>query len=134
MKYLFFLFFLSLTFVGLAQSGVSYDRKLEALIALDNQPDIFKELLEKNIEYIDDNRKASFTKAIEELNASIKNEAVKYFKKKYDLQDINKIYAELSEKGKIAYYQKTLSFLREWRSYKRKYQKEFNRKFIAFQQ
>jgi predicted RecB family endonuclease len=126
---LFLAFILSLSMFSQEVKEVSLDE----LLTVNDNSVIFTQLLENNIHYIEDERQEAFKNEIEALAQKKITKAKKYFNKKYSRKDINHIYAEFTQNGRMNFNPKTLSFIREWRSYKREFQKEFKVLFMEYQ-
>lgn len=129
-------FFLLLVFtfvsIGFSQENNTKKEKIIALLEMNSNSKIFTELVTLNIQEIDKNKQEEFRNKIAELEEKKKEEAIIYFLKKYSEKDINAIYADYSVPNRMAYTQKTLSFLREWKTFKMLFQKEFKEVFMSF--
>ncbi len=105
---------------------------VEKVLEVKNGKAIFTRLTEDN-QNIPDAKKAEFKELINKKAEELLNEARNYFMKKYSEEDLEEIYNELNTPGRIALSEKTLGFIREYRSYKIKFQKYFKEKYIAYQ-
>ena len=122
----------SLMSIGFSQETNSKKEKIIALLEINANSKIFTELVTLNIQEIDKDKQLDFRKKIDKLAKNKKEEAIIFFMKKYSKADINTIYEDYSTPNRLAYSQKTLSFLREWKSYKILFQKEFKEVFKSF--
>jgi hypothetical protein len=124
------------TIIALLFTSSIYSQDKAALVdkvmTVNNGNDIFIRLQENNTS-IPDEKKAEFKALIQKKADELQAEARKYFMKKYSADDLNEIYTELNTPGRISLSEKTLSFIREYRSYKIKFQKYFKEQYIAFQ-
>jgi len=129
-------FFMILVFamisIGFSQENISKKDKIVALLEINDNSKIFTELVTLNIQEIDKEKQLDFREEIDKLARNKKEEAIVFFMKKYSEDDINAIFTDYSVPNQLAYSQKTVSFLREWKSYKSNFQKEFKEFFTSF--
>lgn len=131
-KSILILLFIHFVSIGFSQNNDTKKDKILALLALNDNSKYFTELVSINIDKIDVDKQEGFKDEIAVLASKKKEEALVYFMKKYSIKDINAIYTDYSVPNKLAYSQKTLSFLREWKSYKLQFQKEFKSVFATY--
>lgn len=133
MKKLFFLlvFFTFISF-GFSQKNETKKEKIITLLEINDNSKLFTELVSLNINKITKNKQASFRSEMQELARKKKKEAIIFFMKKYSMREIDAIYLDYSVPNRLSYSQKTLSFLREWKTYKLLYQKEFKISFANY--
>ncbi|HIE19318.1 TPA: endonuclease III [Candidatus Bathyarchaeota archaeon] len=108
--------------------------KIDKLLYAKDNMQLFNQLVENNVRYISRDKQDDFRNEIENLKLKTIKDAKAYFLRRYSQQDINAIYSELIEKGRINNNTKTLSFKREWRTYQKAFQKEFTKIFYSYQQ
>lgn len=131
-KSLLILLFINFVFLGFSQDLDAKKDKIIALLELHNNSKYFTELVSINIDKIEPAKQESFKKEIAALASKTKEEAITFFMKKYSTKEINAVYTDYSVPNKLAYSQKTLSFLRRWKSYKLQFQKEFKSVFATY--
>jgi len=100
---------------------------------INNGADIFERLIESTLPNIATEKQAEFKTKAEALALNKKNEAKKYFEKKYDQKDIETIYGELAQEDRVSFSEKTTSFIKEWRSFKAEYQTAFKELYNSYQ-
>lgn len=133
MKKIFLLFFVfAIISTSFSQNDISKKDMIIALLKMNDNSKIFTELVSINIESIPVQKRVDFQKEVEEVASKKKKEALAFFLKRYSEKDIDKIYSEYSVPNRFAYSQKTLSFLREWKTYKMLFQKEFKKIFSRY--
>ena len=126
MKNLFYTFIaLFMSIASFAQSSQAKTQSIEKLLDARNGSTIFTRILDSNIDQVAPDKQAEFKQKINAEAAAIRADAIQYFSKKYSQQDIDAIYAEFTTEGRIDFSQKTLSFIREWRNFKGKFQQRF---------
>jgi hypothetical protein len=123
-----FLFFIVLN--SFAQNGLI---TVEKIMELNNGADIFERLIESTLPNIETEKQAEFKTKAETLAQNKKNEAKKYFEKKYNQNDIETIYGELAQEDRVSYSEKTTNFMKEWRSFKAEYQTAFKELYNSYQ-
>jgi len=129
------LLFLALIFsFQLFSQEINKQVSLDDLLTVNDNSKIFTQLPKDNIHYLTKEKQEAFKQEVAVLAQKKIAIAKKYFNKKYSAEDINSIYAEFTQEGRMNFNPKTLSFIREWRSYKREFQKEFNALFMEYQQ
>lgn len=131
-KTLLVLLFISFFNQAFSQTNEAKKTKITTLIEMNDNSKYFTELVSINIDKIKKDKQASFRNEIAMLAAKKKAEAIRFFMKKYSTKEINAIYADYSVPNSLAYSQKTLSFLREWKTYKLLFQKEFKAVFSRY--
>jgi len=119
-------FLLFYVILGISQESISKKDKIIELLEMNNNSKYFTDLISINIEKISIDKQDDFRNEINTLAEIKKNEAIDFFIKKYSKADINAIYNDYSVPNQFSYSQKTLSFLREWKTYKLIFKKEFN--------
>ncbi len=122
------LFFVVLN--SFAQNGLI---TVEKIMELNNGADIFERLIESTLPNIATEKQAEFKTKAETLAQNKKNEAKKYFEKKYNQTDIETIYGELAQEDRVSYSEKTTNFMKEWRSFKAEYQTAFKELYNSYQ-
>ena len=133
MKKVFFLILVfSFTSIVFSQENNLKKEKIIALLEMNNNSKLFTKLVALNIQEIDKDKQLAFRREIAKLAIDKNEEAIVFFMEKYSEDDINAIFTDFSVPNRLAYSQKTLSFMREWKSYKLLFQKEFKKIFETF--
>ena len=122
----------SITTWSYAQEAITKKEKIIALLEMNNNSKFFADLVALNIEKIDKEKQENFRQEIAILTSSTKEKAVVFFNKKYSDKEIQIIYKDYAVPNRMTYSQKTLSFLREWKTHKRNFQKDFNQIFATY--
>jgi hypothetical protein len=122
-----------LSSMAFSQDELKQNITLDKLLSVNDNSLVFTKLVKDNISYISVAKQEDFKTKVANLAKQKKDKAKVYFSKKYTQKDINEIYAEFTQNGRMNFNPKTLSFVREWRTYKREFQKEFNQLFFEFQ-
>ena len=123
---------LSITTWTHSQEAMSKKEKIVALLEMNNNSKFFTDLVALNIQKIDKEKQTNFRQEIAVLANSTKEKAVAFFNKKYSDKDIQVIYDDYAVPNRMVYSQKTLSFLREWKTHKRDFQKDFKKIFAKY--
>lgn len=124
---LIFLLFVANTMFS--QTGATVKNIME----INGGADIFYKLIESTLPNIDKDKQSEFKAKAEKLAEAKKTEAQKYFEKKYQQKDIDKIYSELKQEDRLSYSETTTEFLKEWRLFKTEFQTDVKLLFNSYQ-
>lgn len=112
-----------------SQTGATVKNIME----INGGADIFYKLIESTLPNIDKDKQSEFKAKAEKLAEAKKTEAQKYFEKKYQQKDIDKIYSELKQEDRLSYSETTTEFLKEWRLFKTEFQTDVKLLFNSYQ-
>lgn len=112
----------------------SQNASVKNIMEINGSADIFFKLIESTLPNISKEKQVDFKAKAEKLAETKKNEAQKYFEKKYPQKDIDLIYSELKQEDRLSYSDRTTEFLQEWRLFKTEFQTDFKKLYNSFNQ
>ncbi len=125
---------LFITLGSFAQDKTALTTSLEKLMKAKNGDVIFTGILEKTISNIEASKQAAFKTEIEALATKIQAEAIAEFTKRYSTAaEVDAMYTEFMEPGRIDKSDKVNGFSRAWRNHKGRFQQGFKKIYRAYQ-
>ncbi len=119
-----FLFFL-MTVSSFAQTKADDIDKAIQLIEIYDGVTTYDTLLKSRLENISDPKQIEYCNKVVILITLKKTEITTYLSKRFTQKEIDKVYDELSNESLFVYSQKTISFIKEWRTKRRELEKSF---------
>jgi len=124
---------LFITLGSFAQDKTALEASIQKMMKAKNGDVIFTGLIDKTINNITPSKQASFRAEIEALATKIQVEALAEFSSRYTLTEINEMYTEFMEPGRIDKSDKVNAFSRAWRGHKGRFQQAFKKIYRAYQ-